>query len=329
MKFRRKVLSLTAACTLCLPVVIAAQENSPAKGPEIKVTMDGCPGEDFEALLSKINLEAAAFSPGVREWMAEIGPEVSITCKGKVLSIRVADPDSERFLEHHIDVDDAVSRDMARYVAVAVVELIEAGEEELGSSLDETNPQVNVNTAPPSEAHAQSKVESIGRLTMGPVFWLGGSPRWTSFGGSAGLEVSIRGWLVPALDLEGIWGDGDVTLGTISAFQLSGAGLLLFRLPIKLLSLMIGPGFRAGAVFWKGTPEVDVNATGERNALPWNGPCAVLRVSFAINDVMELGIGIQGGWYTYESHAQVDGTPEISLEGVWFRAGLLGKVKIF
>lgn len=334
-------LALAVSSALFLPVAVRAQDDgTTSPTPAMRVSVGDCLNDELGALLQKLSIEASAFPPQVIDWMQRTRPEVSVSCETDVLLIRVVDPNSDRFLEQRIDVDEAVSRAMSRYVALAVVELIEASEEELAPpSQHEPTPPPPTPAMPdpdivdawsivPSEPEPEPDNSSMLRLTIEPILWLGGSPVWLSYGGSLGLEVSLLEWLVPTIDLEASYGRGDVSKGDIDAVLISGAPLALFRFPVDRISLVAGLGFRIGAVVWIGKPGQNELAVGETEALPWHGPCADIRTAFRVSKSVELGLNVEGGWFSYEAHARVFGKREMSLAGGWLRIGVIVKVAL-
>jgi hypothetical protein len=332
LKFRRTGLAFLLAGALHLPDPAFSQEKhsaAPSEALDVHVSMGDCLGTEMEALLRKLTIEISALPPDVIEWMRRIRPEVHAFCDSNTLKIRVVDPTSGEYLEQNIEVEEAVSKALSRYVALVVVELISASEEDLAAEKHAAQPPAAPSKTPEPAAEKTVKPEPPWlRFVAAPVLWFGGSPIWLSGGGSVGLELSAVKWFEPALDMEVVWGRSNVTTGEIDALLISGAPLALFRFPTEKMRLLAGLGFRIGGVVWVGRPGRDVGAVGETKTLPWHGPCADVQASFPVSRVLELGLSIQGGWFSLESHALVFDRREMSLAGGWIRAGLSLKMKL-
>lgn len=299
--------------TLLLALVLAA---SP-----VEVVVDPCVGVSATEVQRIATVELSSS----RNSTAPVRARLS--CHDGTVEVRVDDAITQKALLREIDLKPLAESTRARYVALAIAELVAAS----WSELLLPKPRVAPVGPPPSEAERAAAIETLpthrfklltaatGRAFLKPHLWL--------IGAALRLEYTAPGRLGLAFDFAGEHGSVPAEAGTIRVDTLGGAAFLTWATPQKLIAATVGAGGRAGGARLAGTPSDPTRFTSTSVAALLAGPCAMGHLSIG-SPSASATVGLEAGIPVWRLRGRVDGTTVLRLEGPWLTFSLGAKFEL-
>jgi hypothetical protein len=330
-----------------------------AQRPPLRLTVDPCVGLARPAVRRAMAIELPLLTdapPGPTAPASEV-TEVKVTCRERLVEIRIDDPLTKKTLSRAVDLQSAPEDGRARLLGLAIVELLEASWTEL-----ERNPQPRVPPAgpPPPGELRQAALTALQRATPppaaqpeppgpplvqvtaaprrpGPVRLMAVFSGQSYFNGlgllaGAGLRAGGDhryglGW---SLDVVGQHGAASFDIGTVAADAVSASAQMIYhrRLGPEFWGLTgrVGAGARAAAVHVAGRA-VDAGETVEMSH--WGGtfgPLGSVALSWRFSPRLVVDAMVEAGYATVTilPHVQDLPAPGARLGGTWlgFQLGL-------
>jgi hypothetical protein len=286
-----------AGCFAALPVTGFAAPGS----ARVQVAVTGCSEHLEPAKLSDaFAVELKNLDAELVAYIENTNPRVSISCRprGDTSDIVVrVETDRGVALEETLEATEAGA---TRFIAIAVAESLHA---QASSAPPPTPPKPE----PPPEAEPAPPAPPAKAPTTAarfPEWWargalgtrLFGDPGIPSLSGRIGGErVSSPDWLVAA-DVEGSYGEVNVSSGHLRAVTGSLALALHHRFQTGRFALLPGLGARAGVLRWKGRPDNRETTRGLSGYAAWAGPFADLRFALGITRATRVDFDVEGGF---------------------------------
>lgn len=247
----------------------------------------------------------------------------SVECvKGGAL-VRVDDPVTRKSLARTIELKQVTSKTMARYLALAIAELVEASWAEL--TLPTPRVVEPLGEAPASEqrsaAAEQVRVAGPVRLEAFGVARRVFTTNLWQFGG--GARILVSGPLVGGLlEVEGAHGLRPTALGTVAVDSATVALLVTLTAPsLGPVTVSGAVGARGGVGLVTGTPFDPARSSGASLLAPWIGPCGALR-GIATWRSWFISLGVESGLTVVGVEGTVAGAPGPGLIGGWLGLSL-------
>jgi hypothetical protein len=287
------------------------------------VSVKGCAHVDLSGLPGILAIELGALSAETAEWLAANRIEVQLRCDEAKMVVQAIEPLSGRFTGQHLESLEDMKNEMARFVALTIVELIASRA---------TNPE---KAEPPkvhpmkavSPGHAErpaSPPESYPHLAAEVHFVLYGGMKPFSLSVGAGITAGLVAlkFLVLAIDFQFFTGATDASIGDIRSDAFSGAFFVLGRAAHAVGVIEPGVGIRAGALLFNGLPDDSALADGAKTTLPYGGPCVALLSRFDVWKRVHIAVNAEAGYTIFRADARVDNEVALSQRGAWFLAGI-------
>ena len=282
-----------------------------------------CPETEFHELNHLIMVETSAASAETVKWITDYRPGVVVQCAGEIIELRLLSPDNQVIRKMTIDRNEPVARDIQRYTATALVELISATASiavrpprmsESGAEVVESG---NSTDRPIAVAPHPSQYGNW-RWNLGALLRGGSRPFKVTYGASIQGEKTVFRRLSLAGDLQFSIGTADAALGRIRQTIWSGAISVLSIFTTSHWAIRPGIGFRGGQVFWKGEPASDADTIAYLVHAPWGGPFIALLSSRRLSAHAAFTLNLEVGYTIFEAGALVDKKRELSVSGMWF-----------
>ncbi|HVG57410.1 MAG TPA: hypothetical protein VNA24_02565 [Hyalangium sp.] len=247
--------------------------------------------------------------------------QAHLSCRDSAVEVRVDDAITRKSLLRSIDLTPLAESTRARYVALAIAELVAASWSEL--LLPE--PRVVPTGPPPSKAERAAAVQALptsrftllvaatGRTFRKPGLWL--------VGASLRVQSTTPGQLGLAVELAGAHGSARVEAGTVNVDILDGAAFVTWSPLQSFLAATVGAGVRAGGARLLGVPSDTASFTGGAIAGALAGPCAMGQLSLGGPSV-GASLGLEVGTPVWRLRGEANGVTVMHLEGMWLSASL-------
>jgi len=297
----------------------AARAAGVTAAPELPVEVNGCADEIATALPSLVSLEIDVL---VRERGPTRAPpeRIAIRCAGATAHIEVALAGARR--ASSLDLGALAPEHAARAVALAAAELVDAmsapvppppaASAPLASPLAPPSPVRDA----PSGASARRPAVLIGALAE----WLG-QPRQALWGLRLALHFPVGAVVVPALSLDGSYGDFASGSAQVSVRTLGAAAHVYLGTSTGKLRFAAGPGARLGWAELRGEAPAGSPLEGLALSAAWGGPELRARVAYAPFDAGLLGLELGAGLVVLPVRGLVDGNARVyAIEGGWLSA---------
>jgi hypothetical protein len=281
----------------------------------VQVVADPCVGVSAVEVQRIVTVEPS----GSRGTTASV--QAHLSCRDGAVEVRVDDAITRKSLLRSIDLTPLAESTRARYVALAIAELVAAS----WSELLLPKPRVVPTGPPPSEAERAAAVQALptsrftllaaatGRTFPRPGLWLAGA--------NLRVQSTAPGQLGLAIELAGAHGSARIQGGTVNVDILDGAAFLTWSSSQSFLASTVGAGVRAGGARLLGIPSDTASFTGGSIAGALAGPCAMGQLSLGSPSV-GASLGLEVGIPVWRLHGEVDGVTVVRLEGVWTSASL-------
>lgn len=281
----------------------------------VEVVADPCVGVSSAEVqrIATVELSGSHLSP------ASIG--VHLSCHDDTVEVRVDDAITRKSLLRSIDLRPLAESTRARYVALAIAELVAAS----WSELLLPKPRVRPAGLEPSKAEQAAAVEALPthrfKLVAAAMGRAYPRPRLLLAGASLRLLYTAPGQLGLAFDFAGAHGSSSVDAGTVQADLLDGAAFLTWAAPQRFLGATAGAGVRAGGARLQGTPSDAERFRGSSIAGAIAGPCAMGQLSLGGRGVAAT-LGLELGVPMWRLHGSVAGETVFRMEGLWLSTSL-------
>ena len=306
------------AATLAVALVVPppARAAGVTAAPEIPVQVTGCADEIATALPSLVSLEIDVL---LRErGLTRAAPErITIRCAGATAHIEVALADTRR--ASSLDLGALAPEHAARAVALAAAELVDAMSPP--PRADPTPPAPPVALPPPVRdarpgASARRPALFVGALAE----WLG-QPKQSLLGVRLAFHFPVGDNVVPALSVDGGFGDFPSGSAQVSARTLSAAAHVYVGTSAGKFRFDAGPGARIGWVQLRGAAPASSTLGGLALSAGWGGPELRARVAYAPFGAALIAVELGAGVVTLPVRGLVDGGARVySIEGGWLSA---------
>jgi hypothetical protein len=280
--------------------------------PPVNVTLEACPNLNPAEVERIFSAELGSANPGVSDPTVT---EVTITCEGERVVIRVKDPLSRKTVQRSFDTSAFDPKATPRLIALAASELVLASWAELYSNPQPTvepegpKPTPDDATAvrkalrelaffreepePPTPATAADEPEERVLRVLG-LFSLRGFPEDDSSLMGGGLRVGeerfrLVGWSLDTLIERGtlIAHAGEtITKSEATSWTIGGA-LLAYYSYKQFVTVRLGVGLRAGAVF-----------ADKPRVAPWGWPLGVSVITFRAQSFV-MDFSGEGGYVAF------------------------------
>ena len=283
-----------------------------AETPPVNVTLEACPHLDPTEVERIFSAELGSATPGVSDPTVT---EVTITCEGARVIIRVKDPLSRKIVQRSFDTSTFDPKATPRLIALAASELVLASWAELYS-----NPQPTVEpegpkptpdeatavrkalreltylredpeapTAEPDPNDAEERVLRVLGLASVRTF-----PKDKSFLAGGGLRLGeerfrLVGWSLDTLLETGklVARSGERTTESKATSFTIGGALLAYYSYKQIVTVRLGVGLRAGAVF-----------TDKPRVAPWGWPLGVSVITLRAKSFV-MDFSGEGGYVAF------------------------------
>lgn len=245
------------------------------------------------------------------------GPEVvlpvRLRCAGGAIELAVDDPVTGAALARELWLSDLPPGGGARYVALALVELVEAHWRE--PALPHASPAAAAKPAPVPPAAARLRVGLAGQLWSlpGAGLVLGGGGLWG--------RLRLGGPWVLGLEAFAATGGVEVKDAWLGADAMGGALFLEAELRRRRMVASLGVGARASRASLTGQPHDEAAVTGSALAGLWAGPAVCTALGVAAGRV-EVSLGLEAGYAPWGLIGRRDGVHLATLGGPWLTARL-------
>jgi len=251
---------------------------------------------------------------------------VQVICDGLRAAIDIDDPVTGKKLGRVVDLGAAAPVARPHLLALSIVELLAASWVELESNPHPASPPVGPTATPEARAAALDVVTSRPGARRGPRLLAGvvaqastaGPP---SAGGGvvvAGDVGSHLGWMA---DVAFQHGSRTLSLGRITADNVSVLGALFARASRGHAAVRVGLGARAGGAWLSGSPADPATAVGGAVSGPWWGPLAIVDGSLTLRGRIVLELTVEAGRVLLPVIATVQGVNGVAMDGAWIRGG--------
>lgn len=285
----------------------------------IRVT--GCPPEQEPEIQRLATLELRAYLVEDNEPGQSV-TQAGVRCERELARLEVLDPVSGKRSSRTVRLADLPPEGQARYLALALAELVLASWSEVA-----TNPTP---TVPPIEASAKNEQrkairqiveERYLRHASAWGFGVGGQVRRFDasapllVGGGVDLRWFARtGWQVRA-GLDYGQGTTDTSRGDVSAGLATAALSAGYGWPLQRWTLSLHGGLRGGSAWLVGTP-ADEDSVGSTLMGPWLAPLVEAELDFEWADQLSTALGAEFGYAVRGVRGQVAGDEDVSLGAV-------------
>ena len=291
----------------------------------------GCEDADLEGMQRLLNIELKSLSRQTAEWLMETHPAIEMRCSHDLLHVEVRDPSSGRFVGQSIERHGEMQKDLKRFVALTLVELIASS----AADGQKQNPVDSPMSTPGNEKKVTddhsagkriSRETDFPRYYLGLFFALGGGqqPFALTYGAGVAFSLGVVEYFALAVDVLFLSSQHDVEKGEIQADNFGGAIFGTFRLAHHIVTVNGGVGLRAGALMFRGSPDKGAELEGHSTVQPWGGPCLTLMTRFRLSSKLRFALHGEVGYTIWKAGAMVDDKMAVSQEGVWvvFGAGI-------
>jgi hypothetical protein len=279
--------------------------------PELPVEVSGCADEIATALPPLVRLEIDVL---VRERGPTRAPpeRIAIRCAGATAHVEVALTGARRAAS--LDLGALAPEHAARAVALAAAELVDAMS--TAPPAPPVTPTPAVRDVPAPEGPARGPALFIGALAE----WLG-QPKQALFGFRLALHFPVGAVVVPALSVDGSFGDFPSGSAEVSARTLGAAAHVYLGTSAGKLRFAAGPGARIGWIQLRGQVPAGSTLEGLALSAAWGGPELRARMAYAPFDAGLLALELGAGLVALPVRGLVDGDARVySIEGGWLSA---------
>lgn len=328
-------------------VALSAHGQTAEVRPAVRLTVDPCVGAD-RAEVERIAAIELRPSTVVLTSDASASVSVAVDCHERGVRVRVDDSITRKIVERVVSVSDVDPRARARWVAIAVAELVRASWSELD---DETPLRVEpARSTPPIElVRAAQRAVTRAVATRAPdarhrVRPANSLAVWGSVSGgvravSASYGAQLLGlvaadcgvrwtpWLQTRVGLVYLDGSRVVSEGGVRASVFEARASLHVAMRRGLLGLAIGAGFAAGPALYAPRASNPLEAVERSAVVAWGGSFVDADVSVTIvRSWLHVVALVEGGVVAFASSANVvtalPGSPRevrsaFALEGFW------------
>jgi hypothetical protein len=280
---------------------VAAQ---PARGPAL--SFEGCREDDMAEIR---RLVAIDLGPAPARGA---GTALSIRCHESTWELSIPSASLRRSL----DFASTPGTARARQTAIVVGELVaEAAAEREAKPTPAPAPPPETpretDRTPPAPQRHRFRVSLLG----GGRTLFGGIPRL--LGGAARLEDLAIPWGLDALYEQGT---ATTSEGLVAMRALSGGLSLAWQEGLGGVSVRVGGGVRAGAVWMEGEPRAGSAVQGLELVRGWAGPLVTGSLALPLQGRLALGLVVEGGYTLLPVYGLVDGRREAAFRGYWLGA---------
>ena len=260
-----------------------------AESPPVNVTLDGCPQLNPTEVERIFSAELGSADPGVSDPSVT---EVTITCEGTRVVVRVKDPLSRKIVQRSFDSSTFDAKATPRLIALAASELVLASWAELYSNPTPTVEPEGPKPSPEEAVAARKALRELSFFADEPdlpddqpdpdaaevrvlrvlgLFSVRGFPEDGSklYGGGVRLgeeRFRLVGWSLDTLVEQGkvIAHSGERSVTSDATSFTIGGALLAYYSYKQVLTVRLGVGLRAGAVI-----------ADKPRVAPWGWPLGV------------------------------------------------------
>ncbi len=247
----------------------------------------------------------------------------TVECVNGGALVRVDDPVTRKSLARTIDLKHVTSKTMARYLALAIAELVEASWAELNLQAPRIVEPIGDPPGSEQRAAAVEQVRSPGPVRLeafGVARRVFTTNLWQLGGGA---RVSFSGPVLgAALEVEGAHGQRSTALGTVAVDSATVSLLATLSAPeLGAFTLSGGLGARGGVGLVTGTPFDPISSRGGSLLAPWLGPCVTLR-GIATWRAWFVSLNVESGLTLLGVQGTVSGARGPGLVGPWLGLSL-------
>lgn len=287
----------------------------------VEVSVDPCVG------VSAAEVQRIALVELSSGHVSTVPIRARLSCRERTVEVRVDDPVTRKALLREIDLTPLAESTRARYVALAIAELVAASWSEL------LLPKPRVAPAGPvaSEAERAAAVATLPTYR----FKLLASATGRDFpkaglilgGADLRLQYSAPGQVGLAFDFAAEHGAARAEAGTINVDTIGGAAFVTWSTPQGLLGVTAGAGVRAAGARLVGVPFDTTHFTGASVAAALAGPCAMGQLAIG-SPRASVTVGLEVGIPVLRLRGEVDGATVVRLEGPWISASVGGAFEL-
>lgn len=318
------------AATLLAPSIAHAEGD--LEHPRVRLQVHACTGASETEVRHLVGLELGALL--TTESVEGEVTEISVSCEGQYVWLRVDDPITGKALTRVVDLSSDPVSARARLVALAVAELVVASWTELA-----TNPAPQVPPAgprPPERVVAAARKVVDTRLPkqmnpkVGETRLLAVASRRSFISETTALwgggvrvgsdQFAMAGWTV---DMLAEHGETDVSLGRVTMDTFTAGGSLYLYRRWGWSTFHLGLGIRVGMARLAGETDETVAATAQSGIAPWGWPTATAGIRIEPYGPLVVEAAGETGYVVLPMTGTVEGRREFVVDGLWV-GGQLG-----
>ena len=254
---------------------------------------------------------------------SSLGIRATVECVASEAVVRVDDPVTRKSLSRTIDLANVDPKVLARYLALAIAELVEASWAELTLPAPRVVEPSGVAPAQEARAAAEAQVRSPGPLRLEAFGVARRFPTSSLWQLGGGVRLALSGPILGGLlEVEAAHGQRATRLGDVGVDSATAALLMTGTLPLDWPVTFHGSvGDRIGVGIVTGTPFDPGVARGASFAALWLGPCAGVKTIASWRHWF-ASLALEGGLSLLGVQGTVNGASGPGLVGPWFGLSL-------